>query len=378
MSAIRENLHFPTRRTVLNRMLAMAAASASPAGLGRAAAQGSDVTFLFASDVHACRIGDGLSPHCAEEGKTDENLRRHIAALNRLPEMRWPEAIGGRPTGLFSAGERIAIPRGLVIGGDMTDDGGGQVAQPGEGRQLLQFSQRSQEGHGPDRIHFPVYVGMGNHDLDQDGPPPHVDWYRRELRDYVEMNHRPSVIFKPSVPAGNYDLESDDYSWDWDGVHLVQAHRFAGDRTKGAADGLPWLRQDLAANAADGRPVELFQHYGWDEFSLERWDPSRTTFDDEGGGAPHWWTEADRQALLSAISGYNVVGIFHGHEHPTPMIYSHAGLDIFKPKASFMGGFALVRIAASRMDVVLGEASGHRGEVVFTNAFSKPVSLRKP
>jgi cytolysin (calcineurin-like family phosphatase) len=43
-----------------------------------------------------------------------------------------------------------------------------------------------------------------------------------------------------------------------------------------------------------------------------------------------------------------------------------------------MGGFALVRIAASRMDVVLGEASGNRGEVVFTNAFSKPVSLRKP
>ena len=132
--------------------------------------QGSDVTFVFASDVHACRIGDGLSPHCAEEGKTDENLRRHIAALNRLPDMRWPEAIGGHPTKLFSAGERIASPRGLVIGGDMTDDGGGQVAQPREGRQLLQFSQRYQQGHGPDRIHFPVYAGMGNHDLDQDGP----------------------------------------------------------------------------------------------------------------------------------------------------------------------------------------------------------------
>ena len=132
------------------------------------------------------------------------------------------------------------------------------------------------------------------------------------MRDYVEMNHRPSVIFKPAVPAGNYDLESDDYSWDWDGVHLVQAHRFAGDRTKGAADGLPWLTRDLAANAADGRPVVLFQHYGWDEFSLERWDPSKNTFTDEGSGAPHWWSEADRQAILSAIAGYNVVGISKG------------------------------------------------------------------
>ena len=94
MSPTRESLHFPTRRALLKRMLAAAATSVVPAGPGRAAAQGSDVTFLFASDVHACRIGDGLSPHCAEEGKTDESLRRHIAALNRLPEMRWPEAIG--------------------------------------------------------------------------------------------------------------------------------------------------------------------------------------------------------------------------------------------------------------------------------------------
>ena len=101
-----------------------------------------------------------------------------------------------------------------MIGGDMTDDGGGQVVQPGEGTQLMQFSHRYQEGPGPDRIHFPVYVGLGNHDLDQDGPPQQVDWYRRELRDYVELNHRPSVIFKPAVPAGDYDMASDDYSWD--------------------------------------------------------------------------------------------------------------------------------------------------------------------
>jgi cytolysin (calcineurin-like family phosphatase) len=63
-------------------------------------------------------------------------------------------------------------------------------------------------------VHVPVYVGLGNHDLDQDGPPPHVDWYRREMRDYVEINHRPSVFFKPPVPAAKYDMLSDCYSWD--------------------------------------------------------------------------------------------------------------------------------------------------------------------
>jgi cytolysin (calcineurin-like family phosphatase) len=98
---------------------------------------------------------------------------------------------------------KIAEPLGVIIGGDKTDDGGGQVATPGEGSQLRQFSQRYQQGVGPDRLHFPVYTGLGNHDLDQDGPPPQVDWYRRELRDYVELNHRPTVFFKPPVPVSN-------------------------------------------------------------------------------------------------------------------------------------------------------------------------------
>ena len=94
-----------------------------------------------------------------------------------------------------------------------------------------------------------------------------VDWYRRELRDYVELNHRSSVFFKAPVPVANYDVPSDCYSWDWGRLHLVQMHRFAGDTRKGALDSLPWLEADLAAHAADGRPVILFQHYGWDAFS---------------------------------------------------------------------------------------------------------------
>jgi cytolysin (calcineurin-like family phosphatase) len=220
-------------------------------------------------------------------------------------------------------------------------------------------------------VHFPVYAGLGNHDLDQNGPPPHVDWYRRELRDYIEVNHRPGVFFKPPVPASSYDADSDCYSWDWGGLHLIQMHRFAGDTGHVAVSGLPWLKQDLATYAGDGRPVVLFQHYGWDAFSTEKWDPAKRTFDDEGSGAPHWWSEADRQALIGALTGYNVIGIFHGHQHETPMIYRSGRLDVFKPKAAYMGGFALVRVTSEVMDVVLGEANDDHGGVVFTNAFSK-------
>jgi cytolysin (calcineurin-like family phosphatase) len=334
-----------------------------------------EATLLFVADVHACRMASGLSPNCQQEGKTDAALLRSVAALNAIGEKHWPAEINGIATGLRSAGSRIGTPFGLVVGGDMTDDGGGQVIQPSEGTQLLQFSQRYQQGVGPDRVHVPVYVGLGNHDLDQNGPPNHVDWYRREMRDYVEVNHRAGVFFKPPVPVTSYDVDTDCYSWDWGGLHLVQTHRFAGDTGHGAVSGLPWLKQDLATYAADGRPVILFQHYGWDVFSIERWDAAKGTFDDEGAGAPHWWSEADRQALLAALRGYNVIGIFHGHQHETAMIYRGDGLDLFKPKAAYMGGFALARVSGDSMDVALGEAVGDHGEVAFTNVFSKSLNF---
>jgi cytolysin (calcineurin-like family phosphatase) len=364
----------PTRREVLFGGLGMAVLPLL-AGTERARAGTPkiDATFVFTNDVHACRMASGLSPNCEQEGKTDANLLRHIAALNGLPGRKWPSKVGGKPSGLAGAGRKIAAPLGVIVGGDMTDDGGGQVTAPSEGTQLLQFSHRYQQGMGPDRVHFPVYAGLGNHDLDQDGPPQHVDWYRREMRDYIEINHRPSVIFKPPVPATNYDLDSDNYSWNWGGLHLIQTHRFAGDTAKGAVSSLPWLKNDLATYAGDGRPVIIFQHYGWDPFSIEKWDPATQHFDDEGPGQPHWWSEADRQALLAVLSGYNVVGVFHGHQHETAMIYHRDGLDIFKPKAAFMGGFGLVRVTDRYMDVVLGEAVGNEGEVTFTDAFSKPL-----
>ncbi len=340
--------------------------------LSKAAGPPVDVTFLFAADIHACLVStDGLAPNCEAEGKTDASLLRHVAAVNAIAAQHWPHAIGGKPSGLASAGTRISRPLGLVLGGDITDDGGGQVRQPREGRQLQQFQSRYEQAPGPHHIHIPVYVGLGNHDLDQDGPPPNADWYRRELRDYVELTHRQTVFYKPPVPVANYDPLSDSYSWDWGGLHLVHLQRFGGDENKGAVSGLPWLKSDLSSHAADGRPVVLFQHYGWDAFSTEAWDPAAKTFDDKGEGEPHWWSADERRALLDHLQGYNVVGLFHGHEHDRVMAYRVGEIDVFKPKAAFLGGFAVVRVTGSFMDVAFGEAAGEHGHVVFTQAFSK-------
>jgi len=363
-----------TRRSLLAQGMGAGFALSMPR-LSRAAVPDVNVTFLVINDVHACRIGDGLSPNCQQEGKTDANLLRHILALNNIHHQTWPEEIAGKPSGLSVAGKEIARPQGIIVCGDVTDDGGGQTAEFAEGSQLLQFSHRYQQGRGSDHVHFPVYVGLGNHDLDQDGRPPQVDWYRDELRDYVQMNHKPSVFFKPAVPVDNYDEASDNYSWNWGGLHLIQAQRYGGDNSKGAASSLDWMKQDLKTYASDGRPVVIFQHYGWDHFSTERWDPAKSTFDDDGTGTPHWWDESERQDLLASLSGYNVIGIFHGHEHDTPMAYKVNGIDIFKAKAAFMGGFTLVRVSNDRMDVAIGEAADDKGGVRFDTAFSKALRL---
>jgi cytolysin (calcineurin-like family phosphatase) len=168
-------------------------------------------------------------------------------------------------------------------------------------------------------------------------------------------------------------VESDAYSWDWGRLHLVQTHRFAGDTRKGAVDSLPWLERDLAAHASDGRPVILFQHYGWDSFSTERWDPASKTFDDTGAGDPHWWSDAERAALRTAIKNYNVIAIFHGHQHEDALIYNRDGLDLFKPKAAYMGGFAVARVTADALEVVLAEVLSDAGDISFTHAFSKAI-----
>lgn len=335
------------------------------------------VTFIFATDVHACLVnGSTLSPDCQQEGKTDENLLRNVEAINTIEKMHWPSEINGVRTTLRLAGKHFARPMGVVMGGDLTDDGGGQLKVPGEGRQLQQFTSRYQQGTGPDHIHFPVYAGLGNHDLDQDGTPPNINWYRREMRDYVQMNHRSTVFYKAPVPSEDYDVSSDCYSWDFGGVHLVQLQRFGGDASHGAVSCLDWLKEDLNDYAENRKPVVLFQHYGFDPFSMERWDSKRLTFDLDGDGKPHWWSDADRKALMDVIRPYNVVGIFHGHQHETPMVYSYQGIDVFKPVAAFMGGFAVVNITGKTMEVVLASGNPMGSGVVFTHAFSKQIETQ--
>ena len=213
-----------------------------------------------------------------QEGKTDA---RAVAAISR-PSMVWPTG-NGRP-------RSTALPTDLALSRQPHR----RAARPrrrrrhhGRWRWPDHRAERrhaafavqpalSTRASAPDRVHMPVYVGLGNHDLDQNGSPPHVDWYRRELRDYVEVNHRPGVFFKPPVPATEIRCRYPTAT-PGTGPACIWSRRTALPATPATAavSSLPWLKQDLATYAADGRPVILFQHYGWDTFSVERWDPGQ-------------------------------------------------------------------------------------------------------
>src|SRR5262249_21662050 len=130
----------------------------------------------------------------------------------------WPTSIDGQSTGFV--GGPIAAPRGVVLVGDITGWGTAPLEIP-------TFRHYFAAGAPPDSIDFPAYVGLGNHDVDSADRSPNVAAaYRAMYWEYVDSRHRGPGA---PVPTTAFDDASHNYSWDWDGVHLVQTHRFAGD-----------------------------------------------------------------------------------------------------------------------------------------------------
>jgi cytolysin (calcineurin-like family phosphatase) len=281
-----------------------------------------DVTFFAVADTHA-------------DPPESYDLRATARAINAVAQNgTWPASIGGAATGFV--GGRIAAPSGVVFLGDITGWGTAPLEIP-------TFRRYFERGASGESIAFPSYVGLGNHDVDSaDRPPDLAAQYRAMYWAYVDGRHKgPSA----PVPTTRFDAGSHAYSWDVGGVHFIQVHRFAGDRGYGLPSSLDFVRSDLAASAADGRPVFLFHHYGMDQFGREA----------------RWWTDADRRAYRDVLRGYTVAGIVVGHSHGA-MQYTWEGIQVFhsnNAKAEIdsgnrdgNGSFAIVRITDSRLDVV--------------------------
>ena len=228
--------------------------------------------------------------HFGKASVSNADHVRHTRFLNQFATSgtHWPRGVG-------FPDEAIHVPAAVITTGDNAHDG--QSNELGAYRLLYEQSLITES------INLPVFVGLGNHDVDNQCQNNNC---AQRMFDY-EAGH---------VQGGvrNFDILSDNYSWDWNGVHYIQLNTWAGDTQLGGSgalhvSGLAWLSLDLANNVGiSNRPVIIFQHFGVDRFSEQ-----------VILGLSQWWTPTDRQQFWTAIQGYNVIGMFTGHIHATGM-----------------------------------------------------------
>jgi len=269
-----------------------------------------DVTFFVASDLHY--------------GASVTVARANAAAIDLM------NSLAGTLNPITLSGV-VRMPRGVVLLGDLVDDGNAPDAAETWNSFAADYGL---DGEG--RIVYPVYEGVGNHDGDPGRP----------VRRSVEARNRR----RPGVR--NISADGLHYSWDWDQVHCVQLNLFpgaAGDDVTNPWGGkfqgewkfprhsLEFLIDDLVRNVGtSGRPVVLFQHYGWDEWSRG------------------WWSDGEREAYAAALKGYNVAAIFWGHSH-VPQRIDWNGIPTFcvgsANRDPLSAEFFVVRITPGEMTV---------------------------
>ncbi len=263
-------LSVPTVDTVLN-------------GLGQT---GTDMTFYVTSDLHFFRRTYNL---------TDQLT--HVKVLNNFHATgaSWPSDSG------IPAHTAVAQPIAVIIDGDFTTHG---LAQD-----LGAFRINYERDTLPASLQYPILFGLGNHETLSDETPENA----KRMFDYLETRMANTHI----------DPQSGNYSWDWQGVHMVQLNTWAGDKTSvyvHASDGLSWLASDLRTYVGNStKPVMLFQHY-----MLSNVYPWRVSTADNDDFFPTDENAIDSlgnrtgqgyQSFYNIVKNYNVVAMFGGHIH---------------------------------------------------------------
>ena len=244
-----------TRRTFLRTTTAAGLAALAPCRADRAG-EGRGTTFILVADTHYSSVDED---HPASHAM--------VKAINRIADGRttWPTRLGGRATGFSTSGETIARPEGIVHLGDMTDFGSAPELDGGRGAFGLKkyhgFRQFwEHDGPGKTKVKYPVYCGLGNHDLD------FGQANRERMWNYVATRHQGA---KAPVPVDDFDPGSLCYSIRIGPVRILHLQRFATDTRHGHASGLPWLKTQLARAARASEHVLICQHYGFDKFGIQ-------------------------------------------------------------------------------------------------------------
>jgi len=189
-------------------------------------------------------------------------------------------------------GGRVDTPRGVLFTGDTTDNG--RLDEFAEFEAV--YGLTGKDG----LLRYPVFESIGNHDLNPESP----------IKEKAKERH------------GGID-----YAWSWDGLRFLCLDMYPDAKTRA------FLTAELQKLGPD-RPVIVFFHY-----SLE-------------GPYSDFWEQQDKEDFAQALQGYNVVAIFHGHEHRMGH-YFWRGHPVFRPGAPRHSAhsFLAVRVGPTEMSV---------------------------
>jgi hypothetical protein len=249
----------------------------------------------------------GSDSHFGYTGMEDAN-RAMVEQMNALPGTPYPEAIGGR----------VETPRGVLMTGDITDNG-----------TLEEFAlfEKFYGLTGKDALlKYPVFEAVGNHDVTSESP----------IKAQQKLRH------------GGIN-----YGWDWDDLRFFCLDMYPDAVTRA------WLEPELRKAGPD-KPVILFFHF-----------PVLPG----GQGWSRAWPDEDKDAFGQAIADYNVIALFHGHMH-APGHYVWRDRPVFRPGAakSRQRFFLVVRVSGDQMSVATWNfESGGWGE-----SWSVPIRRSAP
>jgi hypothetical protein len=254
-------------------------AASSGAWAADSAGKPRNVTFISTSDSHYAAF--------VNEDRNDRT-RDTLRYLNAVTELSWPAALGG---------ERIDAPRGVLLLGDVIDDGDRLFEGKNQSAQqfahfLADFGLDGADG----LLKFPVFETWGNHD----GPP--VGSEKNGFSFQANLVKR-NAARKQKGLISNVSQNGLHYSWDWDDVHFVMLGIYPADKQNANVryspvwhdpqGALSFMKEDLAQNVGQsGRPVVLLSHCGVDT---------------------DWWIAEDWKAFYDGAKQYNIVAYLYGH-----------------------------------------------------------------
>ena len=233
--------------------------------------------FIIISLMHLCYASDTITFFIA----ADPHVGRHQLQDNENINKQTIEDMNSLPGALYPASnETVAIPRGLLIAGDLTGD----LHEHWDGFWLGKWHEgfdHLYQVNGEGMLRYPVYEGYGNHDFQF--------FSERVLAGiYIRNKYR-------STPVKTSD-NGLHYSWDWDNIHFINLNLYPGGFGR-AEYSLDFLKYDLQHNLkTPNQPVILYHHYSYDSSLL-------------------WWSKEEREEAYEVMKSYNIIAIFTGHEH---------------------------------------------------------------